>query len=87
MPRLNPRLCLPRHPPVRRPTPFTAAASAAAAAELLSSSRLQMVIAGKEPKDSIRDVVALLRGNNSADACEPIVAVMRKWAKANGVKL
>lgn len=45
------------------------------------------MIAGKEPKDSIRDVVALLRGNNSADACEPIVAVMRKWAKANGVKL
>lgn len=54
--------------------------------EQLSRPR-QMAVAGKEPKDSIRDIVALLRGNNSADACEPIVAVMRKWAKANGVKL
>lgn len=47
----------------------------------------QMIVAGKEPKDTLRDIVTLLRGNNSADQCEPIVAVMRKWAKSNGVKL
>nr|A8JA42.1 RecName: Full=Intraflagellar transport protein 56; AltName: Full=Abnormal dye filling protein 13; AltName: Full=Tetratricopeptide repeat protein 26 homolog; Short=TPR repeat protein 26 homolog [Chlamydomonas reinhardtii]8BD7_E Chain E, Intraflagellar transport protein 56 [Chlamydomonas reinhardtii]8BD7_O Chain O, Intraflagellar transport protein 56 [Chlamydomonas reinhardtii] len=47
----------------------------------------QMIVAGKEPKDLLRDVISLLRGNNSADQCEPIVAVMRKWAKNNGVKL
>ncbi|GLC51857.1 Intraflagellar transport protein 56 [Pleodorina starrii] len=47
----------------------------------------QMIVAGKEPKDSLRDIITLLRGNNSADQCEPIVAVMRKWAKNNGVKL
>lgn len=38
-------------------------------------------------QDSMRDIITLLRGNNSADQCEPIVAVMRKWAKNNGVKL
>ncbi|GLC35116.1 Intraflagellar transport protein 56 [Pleodorina starrii] len=47
----------------------------------------QMIVAGKEPKDSLRDIITLLRGNNSADQCEPIVAGMRKWAKNNGVKL
>ncbi|KAG2432148.1 hypothetical protein HXX76_009071 [Chlamydomonas incerta] len=47
----------------------------------------QMIVAGKEPKDLLRDIISLLRGNNSADQCEPIVAVMRKWAKNNGVKL
>ncbi|KAG2488761.1 hypothetical protein HYH03_012759 [Edaphochlamys debaryana] len=47
----------------------------------------QMIVAGKEPKDTLRDIITLLRGNNSADQCEPIVAVMRKWAKNNGVKL
>ena len=46
-----------------------------------------MIIAGKEPKDTVRDIIGLLRGNNSADACEPILAVLRRWAKNNGVKL
>mmetsp|Transcript_38089 Transcript_38089/g.84856 ORF Transcript_38089/g.84856 Transcript_38089/m.84856 type:complete len:556 (+) Transcript_38089:159-1826(+) len=48
----------------------------------------QAVIAGKEPKDSLRDVVAMLRNNaNSNPQIEMITRVMRKWAKDNGVNV
>uniref|UniRef100_A0A7S0WYC0 Intraflagellar transport protein 56 n=1 Tax=Chlamydomonas leiostraca TaxID=1034604 RepID=A0A7S0WYC0_9CHLO len=45
----------------------------------------QAVIAGREPRDCLRDVVAMLRANASNPQIEMIVKAMRKWAKDNGV--
>lgn len=40
----------------------------------------QMIIANKEHKDSLRDVVAMLRNNSSSNQqIEAIVNVMKKW--------
>lgn len=47
----------------------------------------QMVIAGKEPKDSLRDVIAMLRNNTNNPQIEMMTRVMKKWAKDNGVKV
>jgi len=46
----------------------------------------QMIIAGKEPKESLRDVLSMLR-NTSNPQVEYIIRIMRKWAKENGVKV
>ena len=45
---------------------------------------LQQVIAGVEPKDSLRDVLAMLR-NTSNPQVEYIVRTIQKWCKQNGV--
>lgn len=47
----------------------------------------QMIIAGKESKDSLRDVIAMLRNNNTNPQVEMIIRNMKKWAKDNGVKV
>jgi len=46
----------------------------------------QMLIANKEPKESLRDVLAMLR-NTSNPQVEYIIRIMRKWAKENNVKV
>eukprot|EP00993_Chasmostoma_nieuportense_P000020 NODE_1018_length_1709_cov_41.128319_g956_i0.p1 GENE.NODE_1018_length_1709_cov_41.128319_g956_i0~~NODE_1018_length_1709_cov_41.128319_g956_i0.p1 ORF type:complete len:558 (+),score=226.90 NODE_1018_length_1709_cov_41.128319_g956_i0:18-1691(+) len=46
----------------------------------------QQVIAGKEPAESLRDVVTMLR-NSSNSQVDTIVHVMKTWAKQNGIKL
>lgn len=48
---------------------------------------LQAVIAGKEARDSLRDVAAMLRNNSSNPQIEMITRVMKKWAKENGMNL
>jgi intraflagellar transport protein 56 len=45
-----------------------------------------MVIAGKESKDRLVEVVELLRNTNSPQV-EFIVRVIKKWAKENNIKL
>lgn len=45
----------------------------------------QAIVAGKESKDSLRDIVAMLRSNSSNPQIDGIVRVMRAWAKDNGV--
>jgi len=46
----------------------------------------QQIIAGKEPKDSLRDVLSMLR-NTSNPQVEYFIKIMKKWAKENGVKV
>ena len=46
----------------------------------------QMIIAGHEPKESLRDVLNMLR-NTSNPQVEYFVRTIRKWAKENGVKV
>eukprot|EP00760_Papus_ankaliazontas_P035420 PhM_4_TR7788/c0_g1_i1/m.50061/K19685/TTC26, IFT56, DYF13; intraflagellar transport protein 56 len=46
----------------------------------------QQVIAGKEPSDSLRDVVQMLR-NSSNGEVRGITDIMRNWAKDNGIKI
>ena len=45
---------------------------------------LQQVIAGVEPKDSLRDVLSMLR-NTSNPQVEYLVRTIQKWCKQNGV--
>ncbi len=45
----------------------------------------QAIIAGKEPRDSLRDVVAMLRNNTANPQVETITRVMKAWAKDNGI--
>eukprot|EP00736_Rhodelphis_marinus_P004432 Rmarinus@m.5735 len=47
----------------------------------------QLVIAGKEPKDSLDDVIQLLRNTTHNPQAEYIIRIMKKWAKENGVKV
>ncbi|KAL6747777.1 flagellar protein Dyf13 [Haematococcus lacustris] len=48
----------------------------------------QAVIAGKESRDCLRDVVAMLRNNsNNNTQVDNIVRIILKWAKENGLKL
>ena len=42
-------------------------------------------VANKEPAESVREVVGLLRGSLQPEA-ETMVHVMRAWAAKNGVK-
>lgn len=44
----------------------------------------QLVIAGKEDKDSLRDVIAMLK-NDDNPQLDRFTRVMKKWAKENGV--
>lgn len=46
---------------------------------------LQMVIAGKEQKEHLTDVISMLRNNENSPQAEFIIRVMRKWANENGV--
>jgi len=46
----------------------------------------QMIIANKEPKESLRDVLSMLR-NTENPQVEYIVRTMRKWAKDTGLKV
>ena len=46
----------------------------------------QMIIAGNEPKESLRDILNMLR-NTSNPQVEYFVRTIRKWAKENGVKV
>eukprot|EP00741_Cyanophora_paradoxa_P016143 tig00000042_g15583.t1 len=46
----------------------------------------QQIIAGKEPKDSLRDVLAMLR-NTSNPQVEYFIRIMKKWAKDNNLKM
>lgn len=49
----------------------------------------QLVVAGKEPKDSLRDIVTMLRspgGGGGGDQFNMIANVIVNWAKKNGVK-
>jgi intraflagellar transport protein 56 len=46
----------------------------------------QQVIAGKEPGDALRDVVAMLR-NSQNQQVKSITDIMRNWGKDNGVKI
>lgn len=46
----------------------------------------QMAIAGKEPKDGLRDIVAMLRSTANPQA-ESLVKIMRGWARDNGLHL
>jgi intraflagellar transport protein 56 len=45
-----------------------------------------MVIAGKESKDRLIEIVELLRNTNSPQV-EFIVRVIKKWGKENNIKL
>eukprot|EP00854_Cymbomonas_tetramitiformis_P001982 gene1982-2668_t len=45
----------------------------------------QMIIAGREPKESLRDILSVLR-NTSNPQVEYIIRIMRKWAMENGIK-
>ena len=45
----------------------------------------QMIIAGNEPKESLRDVLSMLR-NTSNPQVEYFIRTIRKWAKENNVK-
>jgi len=46
----------------------------------------QAIIAGKEKRDQLRDVVSMLR-NTSNPQVEYIIRIMKKWARENGVGL
>eukprot|EP00245_Coleochaete_scutata_P005787 TRINITY_DN19656_c0_g1_i1.p1 TRINITY_DN19656_c0_g1~~TRINITY_DN19656_c0_g1_i1.p1 ORF type:complete len:569 (+),score=123.54 TRINITY_DN19656_c0_g1_i1:455-2161(+) len=45
----------------------------------------QMILAGKEPKETLRDILTQLR-NTSNPQVEYIIRIMKKWGKENGVK-
>ena len=46
----------------------------------------QMVMAGKEPKSSLNEIVAMLR-NTSNPQVELIIRIIKKWCKENGLHL
>lgn len=46
----------------------------------------QQIIAGKENKDNLREIVAMLR-NTTSPQVEYILRVIRKWGKDAGMKL
>lgn len=47
---------------------------------------LQLVIAGHEPRESLKDVVQILRGTAQPQA-ELIIMAIRKWARDNRVPI
>ena len=47
----------------------------------------QQVIARREKKEHLRDVVALLRNNSNTPQAEFMVRVMKKWANENGLNI
>lgn len=47
---------------------------------------LQLVIAGHEPKESLKEIVQILR-NTSQPQAELIVVAIRKWARENRVSI
>ena len=46
----------------------------------------QLVVAGKEPKESLKEIVAILHSTAQHQA-ELIVMAMRKWARENRVSV
>jgi len=46
----------------------------------------QLIIAGHEPKESLHDIISLLRNSPKQNA-EKILSVMKKWAKENRINL
>jgi intraflagellar transport protein 56 len=44
-----------------------------------------MIIAGKEEKERLRDVISMLR-NTSNPQVEYIIRIIEKWRKDNGIK-
>eukprot|EP00163_Fabomonas_tropica_P001008 TRINITY_DN1075_c0_g1_i2.p1 TRINITY_DN1075_c0_g1~~TRINITY_DN1075_c0_g1_i2.p1 ORF type:complete len:500 (+),score=148.85 TRINITY_DN1075_c0_g1_i2:707-2206(+) len=46
----------------------------------------QMIVAGKESRENLREVIALLR-NTSNPQVEYIIKIIKKWAKENGVRV
>lgn len=46
----------------------------------------QMVIAGQEPKDSLKEIVSILRGSSQPQA-ELIILAMKKWTRENRVSI
>lgn len=46
----------------------------------------QLIIAGQEPRDKLREVVQILRNTNNPQT-EYIIRTMKKWAKDNGVPI
>jgi intraflagellar transport protein 56 len=46
----------------------------------------QLIIAGHEPKESLIDMIQLLR-NSSNPQAEKMLAIMKKWAKENKLNL
>ena len=47
---------------------------------------LQLVVAGHEPRESLREVVAILRSTSQPQA-ELIIMAIRKWARDNRMAL
>ena len=45
----------------------------------------QQVVAGMEPKEGLRDVLAMLR-NTSNPQVEYMIRIIKKWCKENGIK-
>jgi intraflagellar transport protein 56 len=47
----------------------------------------QLIIAGKEAKETLREIIQMLRNGNAANPqVEMFLRVMRLWAKDNGLK-
>ncbi|KAJ1485586.1 hypothetical protein T484DRAFT_1792801, partial [Baffinella frigidus] len=46
----------------------------------------QKIVAGKEPRDSLREIALMLR-NTTNPQVEYIMRTFKKWAKENGIKL
>ena len=46
---------------------------------------MQAVVAGKEPRDCLKDLLAMLRSSAANMQVDTIARVMSKWAKDNGV--
>jgi intraflagellar transport protein 56 len=46
----------------------------------------QLIVAGQEPRETLREIILLLRNSGSSQA-EGMVTVMKKWAKENRVNV
>jgi intraflagellar transport protein 56 len=46
----------------------------------------QLIVAGHEPRETLREILLLLR-NTSSPQAESMVKVMRKWARDNKVNV
>ena len=44
----------------------------------------QAIVAGKEPKDLLKDIMAMLRNSASDPTMESFARIMRKWAMDHG---
>jgi intraflagellar transport protein 56 len=46
----------------------------------------QLIVAGQEPRETLREIILLLRNSGSSQA-EGMVKVMKNWAKENRVNV